>query len=113
MELSEQRQTSPTTLRISDQGTPFIAKGFRRWCRQRGIRHRFGALGKYGSLAVIERGIRTMKSECIRRLSVVPYRLASFEQELALYCSWYNGHRPHTWLSSAAPDEVYHRQRRA
>src|SRR6058998_1158619 len=62
---------------ISDQDTQFIAKGFRRWCRREGIRHRFGALGKYGSLAVIERCIRTAKVECTRRLIVVPYRLAA------------------------------------
>jgi len=98
---------------ISDQGTQFIAKGFRRWCRRQGIRHRFGALGKYGSLAVIERCIRTAKGECTRRLIVVPYRLAAFEQELALYISWFNGHRPHTRLSAATPNEVYHHRRPA
>src|SRR5262249_46381605 len=53
---------------ISDHGKQFIAKGFRRWCRGREIQHRFGALGKYGSLAVIERSIRTVKTECTRRL---------------------------------------------
>ena len=98
---------------ISDRGTQFIAKGFRRWCRRHAIRHRFGALGKYGSLAVIERGIRTTKNECTRRLSIVPYRLAAFEQELALYCSWHNTHRPHSWLKGATPDEIYHRRRQA
>jgi len=98
---------------ISDQGTQFIAKGFGRWCRQRGIRHRFGAVGKYGSLAVIERSIRTIKTECTRRLVVVPFRLAAFEQELALYISWFNGHRPHTRLRAATPDEVYHHRRLA
>jgi transposase InsO family protein len=73
---------------ISDQGTKFIEKGFRRWCHRHGIQHRFGAVGKYGSLAVVERWIRTAKVECTRRLMVVPYRLASFEQELTLYISW-------------------------
>jgi len=98
---------------ISDHGTQFIAKVFRRWCRRQGVRHRFGALGKYGSLAVIERCIRTAKVECTRRLIVVPYRLATFEQELALYISWYNGHRPHTWLGGATPNEIYHHRRPA
>ena len=96
-----------------DQGTQFIANGFGRWCRRQGIRHRFGALGKYGSLAVIERSMRTLKSECTRRLILVPYRLARFEQELALYFSWYNGHRPHSWLRGATPDEIYQRRRPA
>ena len=98
---------------ISDHGKQFTAKGFRRWCRRRGIQLRFGALGKYGSLAVIERCIRTLKSECTRRLLLVPYRLAAFERELQLYFTWYNGHRPHGWLRGATPDEIYRRPRPA
>jgi transposase InsO family protein len=98
---------------ISDQGIQFTARAFRRWCHRHGIRHRFGALGKYGSLAVMERGIRTFKNECTRRLSIVPYRLAAFDQEQALYCSWYNSLRPHSWLRGATPDENYHRRRPA
>jgi len=98
---------------ISDQGIQFTARAFRRWCHHHGIRHRFGALGKYGSLAVIERGIRTIKNECTRRLTVVPFRLAVLEQELELYCSWYNTLRPHSWLRGATPNEIYHRRRQA
>ena len=113
LQAASQRAGEMPQVLISDQGTQFVAKGFRRWCHRRGIRHRFGALGKYGSLAVIERGIRTIKSECTRRLIVVPLRVAAIEQELALYISWYNGHRPHTWLGSAVPDEIYHHRRRA
>jgi len=45
---------------------------------------------------VIERSIRTIKIECTRRLIFVPYRLATFECDLELYFSWYNGQRPHT-----------------
>jgi transposase InsO family protein len=98
---------------VTDHGVQFVARKFRRWCHRRGIRQRFGAIGKYGSLAVIERCIRTIKNEGTRRLIAVPYRLADFEKELELYVSWYNGHRPHTWLRSATPDEVYHRRRPA
>jgi len=98
---------------LSDQGRQFVAREFRRWCRRRGIRQRFGAIGQYGSLAVIERCIRTLKTECTRRLITVPYRLVAFEQGLKLYCSWYNGHRPHTRLRGATPDEVYYDRRPA
>ncbi|HEV8337038.1 MAG TPA: integrase core domain-containing protein [Candidatus Polarisedimenticolia bacterium] len=77
------------------------------------MQHRFGALGKHGSLAVIERSIRTVKTECTRRLMLVPFCLAAFQHELALYFFWYNGYRPHSRLGGATPDEVYHRQRRA
>lgn len=98
---------------LSDQGSQFTARAFKRWCRRRGVRQRFGAIGKHGSPAVIERCIRTIKHECTRRLVLVPYRLAAMEQELAVYFSWYNGHRPHSRLGAVTPDEIYHHWRRA
>jgi transposase InsO family protein len=97
---------------VTDQGRQFIARKFRLWCRCRGIRQRFGAIGRYGSLAVIERCIRTIKTECTRRL-IVPFRAAAMKQELAFYCSWYNGHRPHARLCAATPNEVYDHRRPA
>ncbi len=96
---------------VSDQGSQFTAREFKRWCRRRGVRQRFGAIGKYGSLAVIERCIRSIKNECTRRLILVPYRLTAMERELTLYFSWFNGHRPHSRLGAATPDEVYHHRR--
>ncbi len=63
--------------------------------------------------AEIEPCIRTIKHECTRRLVLVPYRLAAMEQELAVYFSWYNGHRPHSRLGAVTPDETYHHWRRA
>jgi len=98
---------------VTDQGSQFIARAFRRWCRRTGIRQRFGAIGQYGSLAIIERCIRSLKNECTRRLPLVPLRVADFENELALYFSWYNAHRPHGWLGAVTPDERYHRRRPA
>ncbi len=96
---------------IFDRGIQFTAKGFRRWCR-RGILRLFGAVGKHGIRAVIQPCIRTLKTECTRRLILVPLRLAAFRQELRLYLSWYNGERPHSRPASATPDEVYHGHRR-
>jgi transposase InsO family protein len=92
---------------ITDRGTQFTDERFGRWCRRRGIRQRFGAVGKYGSIAVIERLIRTIKSECTRRL-LVPYRRDSFRRELALFATWYTGHRPSEGLDGNTPDELYH-----
>jgi len=100
-----QAETMPRHL-ITDQGTQFTDERFGRWCRRRGIRQRFGAVGKYGSLAVIERLIRTVKDECTRRL-IIPYRRDAFRRELSLFIAWYNGDRPHTWLHAGTPDEVY------
>ncbi len=100
------RKARPKHL-ITDQGKQFIAGEFRAWCRRRGIQQRFGAIGKYGSLAVVERLIRTIKTECTRLLLVVPYRHAAFQQELSLYAAWYNGDRPHSRLRVRTPNEVY------
>ncbi len=100
---------SPNHL-ISDKGTQFTEKGFLLWSRHRGIRHRFGAVGKYGSIAIIERLMRTLKSECTRRLVLVPFRQAELEKELDLWRNWYNAERPHDSLKSMTPDEVYHRR---
>jgi len=100
-----QAGTAPRHL-ITDHGKPFRARGFRRWCRRRNIRQRFGAVGKYGSIAIVERLIRSLKSECTRRL-LVPYHRESFRRELAIYVNWYNGHRPHDSLEVRTPDEVY------
>src|SRR6516162_8121853 len=45
---------------ISDKGSQFFpTAGYKKWCRHRGIRPRFGALGKHGSRAILERAIRT------------------------------------------------------
>jgi hypothetical protein len=84
----------------------FRDKGFRRWCRRRGINQRFGAVGKYGSIAIVERVIRTLKNECTRRL-LVPYRRPRFKKELSLYVGWYNTHRPHDALETRTPEEIY------
>ena len=91
---------------ISDQESMFTSDGFRGWCRRRGIRLRYGAVGKHGSIAIVERFIRSMKHECTRRL-VVPLRRERLRGELGLYVAWYNRHRPHGALGVRTPDEVY------
>ena len=92
---------------ISDHGAQFTAEAFGLWCRQHGIRQRFGAIGRYGSIAVIERFIRSMKNECTRRMPVVPLRRIAFERELAHYVAWYNAERPHSRFGARTPDEIY------
>jgi len=91
---------------ITDQGRQFRARAFRAWSKHRGIRQRFGAVGQFGSMAVIERLIQTIKCECTRRL-LVPYSKSSVRRELSLFSTWYNRERPHERLAAATPDEVY------
>jgi hypothetical protein len=91
---------------ITDQGAQFTADHFRHWCRRRGIRRRCGAVGRYGSIAVVERFIRSMKHECTRVI-LGPWRSTTLERELGGYVAWFNGDRPHEWLGGRTPDEVY------
>ena len=46
---------------ISDKGGQFWNDGFKRWCKRKGVKPRFGAVGKHGSICVVERFILTMK----------------------------------------------------
>jgi hypothetical protein len=74
--------TAPKYL-ISDKGSQFFPKsGYKKWCRHRGIRPRFGALGKHGSLAVLERAIRTIKDGL--RQTIVFTRREFVRSELSL-----------------------------
>ncbi len=91
---------------ITDQGKQFRDQGFRRWSRRRGIRQRFGAVGRHGSISLVERLIRTIKQECTRRL-IVPYGRRPLRRELTHFSAWYNAERPHQGLSGATPDEIY------
>jgi hypothetical protein len=97
--------TTPKYL-ISDKGSQFFPTAdYKQWCHHRGIRPRFGALGKHGSLAVLERAIRTIK-EGLRR-TIVSTRLEAMRTELVIVLDWYNEHRPHSTLGGKTPDEVY------
>jgi hypothetical protein len=67
---------------------------------------RFGAIGKSGSIAVVERFFLSLKSEMLRRLAVVPFRLCAMQHEVKAYMFWYNQHRPHSSLRGRTPAEV-------
>jgi transposase InsO family protein len=97
---------------IADKGKQFWCSSFKRWCRRRAIRPRFGAVGKHGSIAIVERFIRSMKNECTFRI-VVPLRLDAIRHELRLYAVWYNYHRPSQALDGGTPWEIYVRLRPA
>ena len=92
---------------ISDKGCQFWpCAGFRRWCQRRNIKPRFGAIGKHGSIAVIERCIRTLK-ELLPKVARIPYRRGSMRRLMRLLVDWYNEQRPHTTLKGATPNERY------
>ncbi len=91
---------------ITDKGTQFWCRSFKRWCKRRGIRPRYGRIGEPASIAIVERFIRSMKQECIRCV-LVPLSLAAMRREVHLYGIWYNTQRPHMGLAGKTPHEVY------
>jgi len=97
---------------VCDKDSIFWCAGFKDWCRRKRIHPRYGAVGQHGSIALIERFIRTMKDECTRRI-LVPQRRTNFRRELNHFFAWYNAHRPHTALAGRTPNEVYLRLRPA
>jgi len=97
---------------VSDKGPQFWCDEYPEWCDRRDIKPRFGAVGQHGSIAIIERLIRTLK-QSLRWLPLVPLQRGAFLRELQLVAAWYNTHRPHVSLDDRTPDEVYHNLRPA
>ena len=92
---------------VCDRGKQFDCDGFRGWCKRKGIKPpRYGAIGRHGSIAVVERQILTMKC-LLSRLLLVPYRHDAFLRELNSVVQWYNQFRSHGWLGGRTPNEVY------
>jgi transposase InsO family protein len=92
---------------VTDRGPQFDCCGFRTWCKRRKIRWRYGAVGRYGSIAVVERFIRSLKEGWLR-IICVPYQPEEFRQLLEVYAAWYNQHRPHQARGGQTPAEVAH-----
>ena len=98
---------------VCDRDSIFDCDAFRCWVKRKGIKPpRYGAIGMHGSIAVVERLIKTMKDECTRRISV-PYGRNACRRELLSFITWYNEHRPHTTLAGRTPNEVHSAQRPA
>jgi transposase InsO family protein len=90
---------------VSDRSSQFQSE-YRDWCEKAGVRPRFAAIGRHGSIAIIERFILSLKCEFLRRL-VVPSARSELEALLGAYQVWYNEHRPHAALDGRTPAEVY------
>jgi hypothetical protein len=70
---------------VCDRDRIFDCRAFRQWSKRKGINPpRYGAVGKHGSIAVVERLIRTIKDECTRRL-LVPICRDQFRREVLLF----------------------------
>jgi putative transposase len=91
---------------ICDKGKQFIAEGFQAWSRRKKIRVRYGAVGRRGSIAVIERFWLSLKQECVR-VVLVALRREEARREIVYFIDWFNQHRPHMALEGRTPEEVY------
>ena len=92
---------------ISDQGGVFIGDVFAELMGTYEILHRFGAVGKHGSISVTERVNKTLKYEWLKRVAIIKGidHLAELCKEFEL---WYNNWRPHMTLDGFRPDDVYY-----
>ncbi|MBC8472783.1 MAG: DDE-type integrase/transposase/recombinase [Planctomycetes bacterium] len=92
---------------ISDQGGVFIGEVFAELLDTYEILHRFGAIGKHGSIAVTERVNKTLKYEWLKRVAIIKGidHLTELCKEFEL---WYNRWRPHMTLDGIRPDDVYY-----
>jgi transposase InsO family protein len=95
---------------VTDQESVFTSDAFVELKEHWGFRHRFGAVGKHGSIAVTERAIKTLKYEWLRRVALI----RDFDHLAALlddFVIWYNGYRGHMTLGGAPPLVVHQGQR--
>jgi putative transposase len=99
------RYDAPTWL-VSDKDRAVRNRLVSALLRRHGIRRRYGAVGRKGSIAVIERMWRSMKQEYVRGLFLYRSR-AVIDERLHRYARWFNRERPHQGLGQRTPDDVY------
>lgn len=90
---------------VTDRGPQFQHE-YRAWCERHGVRPRFGAIGKHGSIALVERFIRTLKGEAFGS-DGVPLGADAMQNALDRFVLWYAAERPHQGLAGRTPLEVF------
>ncbi|MHC4932808.1 MAG: DDE-type integrase/transposase/recombinase [Planctomycetota bacterium] len=99
------RHGAPTWL-VSDRDRALRNKRVNGLLQSRGIRRRYGAVGRKGSISVIERFWRSLKQEYVNGLFLYRSRTA-IEKRLRRYARWFNRERPHQGLRQRTPESVY------
>jgi len=91
---------------VSDKDPVLRARTVQRLLTQHGILRRYGAVGKSGSISLIERFWRSMKEEYVRPLFL--YRSpTTIDGRLDRYRTWFNQERAHQGQRQRIPDDVY------
>ncbi len=99
------RYGSPTWL-VSDNDSALRDRLVNTLLRKFGIHRCYGAVGRTGSIAIIERFWRSMKHEYVRHLFL--YRSApAIETRLRRCAAWFNEERAHQGLGQRTPDDIY------
>ena len=91
---------------VADKGPQFDCMDFRAWCRRREISPRYASTGSLRATAVVERFIRSLKDEWLRRIHV-PLRRDAMRRDLDCYQRWFERYRPHQGLGGRTPHEIY------
>jgi transposase InsO family protein len=98
------RRHGKPRLFVSDRGSQFTAGMFRRALGT--IPHRFGAVGRSGSIALIERFWKTLKKD-LHLPFFRPLTPSDLEERLGYAILHYTFHRPHRALGGATPAEAF------
>ena len=91
---------------ITDQGSVFTGGTFRELLSRWNVKHRLGAVGQHGSIAVTERVIETLKYEWLRPVPLIK-GFDHLEGLCAGFFDWYNNWRPHMSLGGQRPGDVF------
>ena len=98
---------------LSDKGRQFWCRRFKAWCKRRGIRPRYASTGgQVRATAIIERFIKSLKDEWLRRIAI-PLLRETMRHQVASHFAWYDEFRPHQGLGGRTPKEVYGKKRPA
>lgn len=91
---------------ITDQGTQFTANLFTQYLKRQKIRRRYGAVGKFQSVAIIDRFHESLKREYTGQwILLLPTR--KINEAIQRYIFWHGRYRPHQGLGGATPDELF------
>jgi len=92
---------------VNDHGPQFTSCEFKARLAALGVKQRFGAVGKSGSIAIIERFWRTVKDTFKLKLRP-PLTVDELQSRLMIGLHYYAYYRPHQGLAGATPAEIYY-----